>query len=235
MERSTQGITVLTISWSLIKLMSIALVMPSKHLILCRPLLLLPSIFPSIRVLFPMSQLFTSGGQSIRASASASVPPMNIQDLFPLGLANLISLQSKGLSRVFSNTTVKSINSLVLNLLYGPTLTSIYDYWKNHSHIYLNFNHMIHTRILNELVFCESSVIFNYMRITFVGHESHSIFVFTDRGFPDSSVGKESICSAGDLGWIPGLGRFAGEGISYPLQYSGLGNSMDCGVSKNQP
>ena len=155
MERSTQGITVLTISWSLIKLMSIALVMPSKHLILCRPLLLLPSIFPSIRVLFPMSQLFTSGGQSIRASASASVPPMNIQDLFPLGLTGLISLQSKGLSRVFSNTTVKSINSLVLNLLYGPTLTSIHDYWKNHSHIYLNFNHMIHTRILNELVFCD--------------------------------------------------------------------------------
>ena len=58
------------------------------------------------------------------------------------------------------------------------------------------------------------------MRITFVGHESHSVFVFTDKGFPDSSVGKESICSAGDPGWIPGLGRSAGEGISYPLQYS---------------
>ena len=56
---------------------------------------------------FPMSQLFISGGQSTEASASASVPPMNIQDWFPLGLTYLISLQSKGLSRVFSNTTVQ--------------------------------------------------------------------------------------------------------------------------------
>ena len=55
---------------------------------------------------FPMNQLFTSGEQSIGASASASVPPMNIQDWFPLGLTGLISLQSKGLSGVFSNTTV---------------------------------------------------------------------------------------------------------------------------------
>ena len=47
-------------------------------------------------------------------------------------------------------------------------------------------------------------------------------------GFPDSSVGKESACSAGDLGLIPGLGRFLGEGKGYPLQYSGLENSMDC-------
>ena len=73
---------------------------------------------------FPVSQPFASGGQSIGASASASVLPMNIQDWFPLGLTDLISLQSKGLSRVFSNTTVKSINSSALNLLYGPTLTS---------------------------------------------------------------------------------------------------------------
>ena len=56
---------------------------------------------------FPMSQFFASGGQSIGASASASVLPMNIQDWFPLGLTGWISLQSKGLSRVFSNTTVK--------------------------------------------------------------------------------------------------------------------------------
>ena len=56
---------------------------------------------------FPMSQFFTSGGQSIGASASASLLPMNIQDWFPLGLKSLISLQSKGLSRAFSNTTVQ--------------------------------------------------------------------------------------------------------------------------------
>ena len=80
---------------------------------------------------FPISQFFTSGGQSI-VSALASVLPMNIQDWFPLGWTGWVSLQSKGLSRVFSNTTVKSINSM-LSFLYGPTLTSIPDYWKNHS------------------------------------------------------------------------------------------------------
>ena len=88
---------------------------------------------PSIRV-FPMSWFPASGGQSIGATALASVPPMNIQDWFPLGLTGLISLQFRGLSRVFSNTKeFKSIHSLVLSFLYSPTLTSIHDYWKNHS------------------------------------------------------------------------------------------------------
>ena len=96
----------ITNSWSLLKLMSIASVMPSNHLILYHPHLLLPSIFPSIRI-FPMSQFFASGGQSIGVSASASVLPMNIQDWAPLGLTGWISLQSKRLSRVFSNTTVQ--------------------------------------------------------------------------------------------------------------------------------
>ena len=80
--------------------------LPSNHLILCCPRLLLPSIFPSIRV-FPMSQPFTSGGQRIGVSASTSVLPMNTQDWSPLGWTGWISLQSKGLSRVFSNTTVQ--------------------------------------------------------------------------------------------------------------------------------
>ena len=95
-----------TISWSLLSFMSIESVMLSNHLILCCSLLLLPSILPSIRV-FPMSRLFTSGGQSIGASALASVLPVNIQGWFPLGWTGWISLQSKGLSRVFSNTTVQ--------------------------------------------------------------------------------------------------------------------------------
>ena len=73
---------------------------------ICHPLLLLPSIFPSIRI-FLMSQLFALGGQSIGALASASVLPMNIQDWFPLGSTDLICLQSKGLSRVFFSTTVQ--------------------------------------------------------------------------------------------------------------------------------
>ena len=87
--------------------MSIELVMPSNHLILYHALILLPSIISSIRVFSNKSQLFASGGQSTRASASASVLPMNIQDWFALGLTGLISLLSKGLSRVFSNTTVQ--------------------------------------------------------------------------------------------------------------------------------
>ena len=94
-----------TVSQSLLKLMSIESVMPSNYLIFCHPLLLLPSIFPSIKV-FSMSFLFPSGGQSIRAPASASVLPMNIQSWFPLGLTGLISLQSKEPSRVFSSTTI---------------------------------------------------------------------------------------------------------------------------------
>ena len=92
-------------SRSLLKLMSIELVMPSNHLILCCPLLL-PSVFPSIRVFSNESVFFASGGQSIGASDSTSVLPVNIEDCFPLGLTDWISLQSKGLSRVFSNTTV---------------------------------------------------------------------------------------------------------------------------------
>ena len=70
-----------TISWSLLRLMSIELLMPSNHVILCRPLLLLPQSFPASRS-FPVSQLFVSGGQSIGVSASSSVLPMNVQGWF---------------------------------------------------------------------------------------------------------------------------------------------------------
>ena len=94
-----------TISRSLLKLVSIESVMPSKHLILCRPLLL-SSVYPSIRVFSNEKRLFASGGQSIGASASAWVLPMSIQGWFPLGCTALISLLSKGFSRVFSSTTV---------------------------------------------------------------------------------------------------------------------------------
>ena len=82
---------------------------------------------------FPMSEFFASCGQSIGESASTPFFPMNIQDWFLLGWTGLICLQSKGLSRVFSNTTVKSIDFLALSFLYSPTLTYIHDYWKNHS------------------------------------------------------------------------------------------------------
>ena len=95
-----------TVSLSLLKLMSFESVIPSNHLILCHPFSSCPKFFSASRF-FPMSRLLASGGQSIWASVSASVLPMNIQGWCPLGLTYLISLQSKGLSKVFSSTIVQ--------------------------------------------------------------------------------------------------------------------------------
>ena len=122
----------ITNSQSLLKLMSIESVMPSNHLILFHPLLLLPSIFPSIRVFSNELDL------CIRWSKywSFSISPSNEYSgliAFRISMTVLISLQSKGLSRVFSNTTVQKHQFLELSSLYSPVLTSIQDYWKNHS------------------------------------------------------------------------------------------------------
>ena len=111
--------------------MSIESVMPSNHFNLCRPLLLQPSIFPSIRV-FSNEPALDIRWPKYQSSVSAPVLPINIQGWFPLGLTGLISLQSKEFCRIFSPVPqFESINSLVLSLLYGPTLTSILDYWKS--------------------------------------------------------------------------------------------------------
>ena len=103
-------------SWSLLKLTSIELVMPPNYLILCHPLLLLPSIFPSIRV-FSNDSVLHIRWLKIGVSALASVLPMNIQDWFPLGWTGWISLQFKSLSRVFSNTKVQK------HLFFGTQLS----------------------------------------------------------------------------------------------------------------
>ena len=100
-----------TLSQSFLKLMSIELVMLSNHVILCHPSSLLAFNLSQHTGFFPVSQLFASGGHSIGASASASVLPMNIQGLFLLRLNGWISLQSKGLSRVFSSTTLQKHQS----------------------------------------------------------------------------------------------------------------------------
>ena len=137
--------------------------MPSNHLILYCPFSSCPQSFLASGY-FQMSQLFASYGQSIEASASASIVPMNIQGWFPLGLTGLISLLSKGLWRVFSRTTVQK------HQFFGP-------------------------------------------QPFFIVQLSHL------------------------LGSISGLERALGEGNGYPLQYSGLENSMDCllhGVTKSQ-
>ena len=110
----------LTNPWSLPKFKSIESLLPSNHLILCHPLRLPPSIFPNIRVFSNESALCISG-QSIGISALSSVLPINTQNWSPLGWTGWISLLSKGLSRVFSSTTIQNINSSALRFLYGPT------------------------------------------------------------------------------------------------------------------
>ena len=110
-------------SWSLLKLMSIELVMPSNHLMLCGPLLFLPSVFPSIRVFSNESVLDIRWPKYW--SFSCSISPSSEYS----GLTDLIFLQSQ----VFSNTTVQKHQFLVPSFLYSLALTSIHDYWKNHS------------------------------------------------------------------------------------------------------
>ena len=97
---------------------------------------LVSSIFPSIRVF--SNQFFTLFGQNIGASSSASVLPMNIHGWFPLGFTGLIALLSKGISRIFFSTTVWRHQFFGDQLLYGPTLTSIHDIWKNHTFNYMD-------------------------------------------------------------------------------------------------
>ena len=106
----------ITNSQSLFKLISIESVMPFNHHILCRPLLLLPSVLPASGS-FQMSQLFTSGSQSLSNEHSRLISRMDWLDILAVSL--------KGLSRVFPNTTVQRINSLVLSFLFSPTVTSI--------------------------------------------------------------------------------------------------------------
>ena len=125
-----QAFLPITNSRSLLKLVSIKSVMPSNPLILCCPLLLQPSIFPSVSV-FSNESVWVGVLKFQLQHQSLS---MSIQDWFPLGWTGWISLQSKGLSKEFSPTLqFKSISSSVLSFLYSPTLTSIHDYWKNHS------------------------------------------------------------------------------------------------------
>ena len=110
----------------------------------CRPaisssdtLFFCPQSFPASGT-FPGSRLFTSDDQITGASASASVLPMSIQGWFPLRWTVLIFLQSKGLSRVFSSTTVQRHQLLALCLLYSPALTTIHDHWEDHSLVYMD-------------------------------------------------------------------------------------------------
>ena len=119
-------------SWSLLKLMSIELVILSNHLILCHPLLLLPSIFSSIRIFSKESDFHISWPKYWSFSFSISLP-MNIQDWFPLGWTVGSPCSPRDSQESSPTPQFKSINSSALSFLYSPTLTSIHDYWKNHS------------------------------------------------------------------------------------------------------
>ena len=127
MKSSIPGFSVLHYLSDLPKLMSIELVMPSNHLILCHPLLLLPSIFLSIRVFSNESVVCIRWPKYWNFSLSIS-PSNEYLGLIGFRTDWFISLLSKGLSRVFSSTTVWKH--------YNPTLTSVHDYWKNHSFDY---------------------------------------------------------------------------------------------------
>ena len=163
----------ITNSNSLLKLTSIATVMPSNHLILCHPLLLLPSIFLSIRIF------------SIESALGIRWP--------------------KYWSFSFNSSPSKEYSGLISFRIDWFDLLAVQGTLQ------------------------ESSPTPQFKNINSLAHASNL-------GFPCGSAGKESTCNAGDLGLIPGLGRSAGEGNGYPLQYSGLENSMDCivlGVAKS--
>ena len=124
-----------TISWSFLKLMPVEPVMPSNHLILCHPLLLLPLIFPSIKVFSNESVLCIRCSEYWCFSFNNS-PSNEYSGLisFRIDWFDLLSVQ--GTLNSLPNTTVQSINSSLPSLLYGPTLPSIHDYWKNHGFNY---------------------------------------------------------------------------------------------------
>ena len=129
---ATQASLSFTISWSLLKLMSIELMRPSNHRILCRPLLLLPSIFPSIRVFSSESSLHIKWTKYWSFSFRLSVSNEYLGLIFfRTDWFYLLAVQ--GTLKSSPTLQFKSINSLALSFLYSPTLTSIYEYWKNHS------------------------------------------------------------------------------------------------------
>ena len=133
MNRTRQASLSITNSWSPPKSMAIESVMPSNHLILCRPLLLLPSIFPSIRVCSNESALHIRWPKYW--SFSFNISPSNEHPgliSFRMDWLNLLAVQ-RTLKSPLQHHSFKSINSSALSFLYSPTLTSIHDHWTNHN------------------------------------------------------------------------------------------------------
>ena len=190
--------------------------MPSNQLILCCPLLLLPSIFPSSRVFcnesvlcirWPKFQLQHQSFQLIFRTDS-------------LRMDWLDHLEVQGtLKRLLQHHSSKA-SILQCSAFFRVQLTSIHDYWKSHSFDYLQWRRSQFDSRVGKICWRRDRL-------------PTSVFL----GFPCGLAGKESTFNAGALGSIPGLGRSPGEGRGYPLQYSDLENSMNCivhGVTKSQ-
>ena len=156
--------------------MSIDLVMPSNHLILCRLLLLLPSIFPSIRAFANELALHIRWPEYWSFSFSIS-PSSEYSGLisFRVDWFDLPAVQ--GTFKSLLTPQLESINSSVLNLLFGPTLTSVHDYWKNHS-----FDHTVLCRQVMSLLFNTLSrfVVAFLLRSKYLGSSSFFFFLITD-------------------------------------------------------
>ena len=211
-----------TVSQSLLRFMSIESMMLSNHLILCPPLLLLPLVFPSIRVFFSKS------APCIRWlkywSFSFSISPFNEYSgliSFRIDWFDLLAVQGtlKGLPQ---HHNLKALILMpghrqhTISLLYGPTLTPVQDYWAWH-------------KWLNDRYF--------FFHLSTTKDESNNkkdlrerknvlllLLIMYHWGFPGGLDGKESADSARDPGLIPGSGRYPGEGNGCSLQYSGLEN-----------
>ena len=136
MNCTCQALLSFTISWSLLKLMSIESMMPSNYLILCYPLFLLPSIFPSIKGFSSEPTFHIRWQKYWNFSFRLQIQSFQHSGLISFRIDWLITLLSKGLSRVSSCTKFESISSLTLSLLYGPDLTCVRDYRKNLSFDY---------------------------------------------------------------------------------------------------
>ena len=140
-----------------------------------------------------MSRLFASGGQIIRASFSASVLPMNIQGWSPLRLTGLIFFLSKGLSTVFSSITIQNINSSALRLLYGPTLTSIHDYWKTVALTIHFFVVKMTSLLFNTLSMCVIAFLPRSKRLLISGLQSLSAVILEPEKIKSATVSSVSL------------------------------------------
>ena len=132
MECSMPGSPVPHHHQSLPEFMSTELVIVFNYFIFCHPLLLLCHSLPATKA-FSVSQLFTSGGPKYWSFSCSISPSNDYSGLISLKISLKISLQSKGILRVFYSTTIQKHQSLVLSLFYGPNLISVHDYWKDHS------------------------------------------------------------------------------------------------------